>query len=57
MISPNQGAFVPGRQGVDNTVICQELVHSLCYTTARKGVMVIKIDMEKAYEKMSWSII
>lgn len=28
-ISPTQGALVPGRQGVDNTVVCQEIVHLL----------------------------
>lgn len=57
LISPTHGAFVPGRQGVDNIVICQEIVHSLWFTRARRGGMVIKVDMEKAYDRMSWAFI
>ena len=34
LISPLQSAFVPGRQGMDNAIIVQELIHSM----ARKKV-------------------
>lgn len=37
MITPNQGAFVPGRQRIDNMIICQELVHSFNTPLQEKG--------------------
>lgn len=37
IISPYQASFIPGRQGINNVVICQEVLHSLRYTNARRG--------------------
>lgn len=48
IIAPNQASFVPGRQGVDNVIICQEILHSLKFTKAKRGGMVNKLDLEKA---------
>ena len=36
LISPLQAAFVPGRRGVDNFIIVQELVHSIGRTKGKK---------------------
>lgn len=55
LIAPNQGAFIPGRQACDNFIIAQELIHSMKHKSGKKGTMVIKIDLEKAYDKVSWS--
>src|SRR4051812_33057995 len=44
-------------QGVDNAVLCQEFVHSLTSTKAKKGAVVIKLDIEKAYGHMDWGFI
>ena len=41
LISPLQSAFVPGRQGVDNAIIVQELIHSMERKKGRGGVMAI----------------
>lgn len=57
LVSPNQASFVPGRQSLDNYVICQELVHSLKYTKARSGGMILKVDLEKAYDMMEWTFV
>lgn len=57
IISLNQSSFIPGCQSVDNVIICQEVVHSLRYTTARKGGMVLKLDLEKAYDRLEWSFV
>lgn len=38
-------------------ILCQEIVHSLRSTKARRGGMVIKIDMEKAYDRISWDFL
>lgn len=57
LVSPLQTAFVPGRKGVDNVVIVQELVHSMSKRRGKMGVMAIKIDLEKAYDRLEWSFI
>ena len=50
LISPNQTAFVPGRRGLDNVVVAQELIHSLDKKKGRVGFMAIKVDLVKAYD-------
>ena len=57
LVSPYQAAFVPGRRGVDNTIIVQELIHTIGWAKGRNGYMVIKLDLEKAYDKLEWSFI
>ena len=57
LISPLQAAFVPGRRGVDNTILVQELIHTMGRAKGRNGYMAIKIDLEKAYDKLEWGFI
>jgi ribonuclease HI len=57
LISPLQTAFVPGRKGLDNMIIVQELVHSLSLKKGKVGFMAIKIDLEKAYDRLEWHFI
>ena len=57
LISPCQAAFVPGRRGVDNTIIVQELIHTMGKTKGRGVYMALKIDLEKAFDKLEWSFI
>jgi hypothetical protein len=45
--------FVEGRQIVDNIIhVHHELIHTL--KLQRRGGMIIQIDLEKAYDKISW---
>lgn len=57
LISPLQSAFVPGRKGINNAIIVQELIHSISRKKGTVGYMAIKIDLEKAYDKLEWSFI
>ena len=57
LVSPLQTAFISGRKGVDNTIIVQEIIHTLSKKKARVGYMAIKIDLEKAYDKLEWNFI
>ena len=50
-------AFVPKRKRVDNAIIVQELVHTMSKKKGREGLMAIKIDLEKAYDRLEWSFI
>lgn len=56
LISPTQASFIPGRQIIDNVVIAQEVLHSMSEKRRRKWI-VIKIDLEKAYDRISWSFL
>ena len=57
LISPYQTVFVPGRRGVDNVVIAQELIHTIHKKKGRVGHFMLKIDLEKAYDRIEWSFI
>ena len=57
IISPVQAAFVPGRKGLDNIIIAQELIHSIDKKKGRFGFMAVKIDLAKAYDRLEWSFI
>lgn len=55
----DQSSFVPGSQGIDDVVICQEILHSLKSTKAKRerGGMVIRLDLEKTYDRMEWKFV
>uniref|UniRef100_A0A803P2D8 Reverse transcriptase domain-containing protein n=1 Tax=Cannabis sativa TaxID=3483 RepID=A0A803P2D8_CANSA len=57
IISPNQAAFVKGRHIAENTMLAKEIVHSMNRRRGKGGFMMIKIDMEKAYDKLDWDFI
>ena len=57
LISPVQAAFVPGRRGIDNVLIAQELFHALDKKKGKTGFMAVKLDLEKAYDRLKWSFI
>ena len=57
LIPPMQTAFIQGRGGTDNVIIAQELIYSLRKRKGRIGYMVVKIDLEKAYDRLEWSFI
>lgn len=54
VIAPNQCSFVPGRHSSDNIIIAQEVIHSMRNMKKKKGFMAIKIDLEKAYDRINW---
>ena len=47
-----QAGFVEGRQMLDGVILVHEVIHSLKST--RRPSMLIKLDIEKAYNKLSW---
>ncbi|XP_027152134.1 uncharacterized protein LOC113752202 [Coffea eugenioides] len=53
IISPQQSGFVQGRQITDNFLLAQELVADIKKSN-RGGNVVIKLDMMKAYDRVSW---
>ncbi|KAK4382903.1 hypothetical protein Sango_2828300 [Sesamum angolense] len=49
----SQSGFVPGRLLSDNVLLAQELIHSLESRQPEANV-VFKLDMAKAYDRVSW---
>ena len=52
LVSPNQVAFVPGRQIQDNIIIAQEVFHKFKTMKGKTGYIAWKIDLAKAYDKL-----
>ena len=57
LMSSEQGAFVPGKSISDNILIAQEITHSLENFHGTDHYVLVKIDMERVYDKMQWDII
>lgn len=54
LVSPYQAAFVPGQTIQENVILGQEILHSMKAKSGRKGWSALKIDIEKAYDRMEW---
>ena len=52
IIHPLQGAFVPERLIQDNVLLAHEVFHSFRKKSGAKGWLAIKLDMEKAYDRL-----
>lgn len=52
MVSPLQSSFIPGRGTVDNAIVLQEVVHYMKKSKKKKGDMVLKLDLEEAYDRV-----
>lgn len=52
-----QVSFIPALSTVDNIVIAQELLHSLKNRKGRKGSFILKVDLEKAYDRIDWDFL
>lgn len=57
LIGPSQASFIPGRLSQDNIVLVQEAVHSMGRKKGRKGWMLLKLDLEKAYDRIRWDFL
>ena len=57
LIIPKQVSYVPGRHISDNIMVGQELLFKFKKSTGNKGVFAWKIDLSKAYDRVSWQFI
>ena len=57
LVSPSQAAFVTGRRGSDNVIVAQELLYAMESMKGRIGYMIIKINLEKAYDRLEWGFV
>ncbi|XP_021975392.1 uncharacterized protein LOC110870522 [Helianthus annuus] len=56
LVSINQSAFVPGRKISDNILLTQELMHNY-HLNRGPARCAFKIDIQKAYDTVSWSFL
>ncbi|KAF7844182.1 ribonuclease H [Senna tora] len=58
IIAPNQSAFLKGRLISDNILLATEVMHKIRSTrNGRTGWCALKLDIHKAYDKLSWNFI
>lgn len=57
LISPYQASFMSECQSLDNVISYQEFIYSFRYKKARRGAVLIKVDLEKAYDSLKWSFV
>ena len=48
---------MPGRRTSDNIIIVQEVIRTLISRRGRTGYVVIKLDLEKAYDRLECNYI
>ena len=49
-----QSAFILGRWIAKNQVVVHELLHSFKTRKVKNGFMAIKLDLQKAYDRVNW---
>lgn len=57
IIGLHQSSFIQGRSTTDNIIVLQETIHSMSHLHGKRGFMIIKLDLEKAYDRLEWSFI
>jgi hypothetical protein len=55
IISKSQNAFIKGRNIMDRVMCLHEILHDT--RSKKKEGVILKIDFEKAYDKISWSFL
>lgn len=57
MVNPLQSSFIPGRGTTDNAIILQENIHYMKKSKRKKGDLIFKLDLEKAYDQVHWDFL
>lgn len=53
LVAKNQLSFVQVRQSTDNMIMVHELIHRMKRKKGKRGRLAVKINLEKAYDRIS----
>lgn len=56
-MSPLQSIFIPGRSTKNNAIVLQEIIHRMNKKKSKNGDLVLKLDLEKAYDMVNWDFL
>ena len=56
-ISRNQNGFIQGRGTDVNLVVASEILHAMHKKKGKNGWFALKVDLEKAYDRLEWDFI
>lgn len=54
IISPSKSDFILGMIITDNILLAYEVVHTIKRRRGKRGVMLIKLDISKAWDQVNW---
>lgn len=57
LVGPLQGSFISGRGTKDNIILAQEVMHTIHTFKRRGGLVALKVDLERAYDRVSWDFL
>lgn len=57
IISPTQLRFLTNRRASDNAIIVQEYITYFSKMKGKKSNMILKINLEKAFDRIEWSFV
>ena len=57
VIALTQCGFVHNRSGSHNIIVAQEVIHKMKAGKGKRDIMAIKIDLEKAYDRLDWRFV
>lgn len=57
IIGPSQDSFLSNKRTSDSSIIVRELISHFRKMKVIKGSMILKIDLEKVFEKLEWAFI
>lgn len=57
LAGPLQSSFIPGRGTKDNAIMAQEVIHYMHHSKSKRGTIAFKIDLKKAYDRVSWNFL
>lgn len=57
LISPSQGDFILGQWIGENSILMNEILHTMKRRSSGSGIVGLKIDLVKAYDRVDWGLL
>lgn len=55
IVGKKQNTFIAMRSTLDNIAFVQEIIYSIVAYKRNKSIIVLKIDIEKVFDKINWN--